>query len=186
VPGRHLVLDAALAAAAARAVGASVGDIEDGLATVVPGKHRGEIHTSSRGVLVLDDTYNANPGSVRSALETWSTLSRQGRKVAVLGEMLELGDAAPEMHRQIGEAAGRAGIDLLLCAGPNARRTVDGARAAGLADEATLAFETTEALVAALDGLLRAGDRVLVKGSLGMRMERVVEWILRGPGADVV
>ncbi|MBI5488556.1 MAG: UDP-N-acetylmuramoyl-tripeptide--D-alanyl-D-alanine ligase [Deltaproteobacteria bacterium] len=185
-PGRHMVMDAALAAAAAWAAGAGPQTIADGLSSVGPGKHRGEIHTSLRGVVVLDDTYNANPGSVRSALQTLSTLPGQGRKVAVLGEMLELGDAAPELHRQIGEAAGRAGMDLLLCAGPNAARTVDGARAAGLADEATLAFETTEALVAVLGGLLRPGDRVLVKGSRGMRMERVVEGILRGPGADAV
>jgi UDP-N-acetylmuramoyl-tripeptide--D-alanyl-D-alanine ligase len=89
------------------------------------------------------------------------------------------------MHRQVGEAAGRAGIGLLLCAGPSARHTVDGARAAGLADETTTAYADTEALLEALGGRLRSGDRVLVKGSRGMRMERVVERILRG-GPDAV
>jgi UDP-N-acetylmuramoyl-tripeptide--D-alanyl-D-alanine ligase len=185
LPGRHMVLDAALAAAAAWAVGASASAVSEGLAAVAAGKHRGEIHTSSRGVVVLDDTYNANPGSVRAALEALAGLPGPGRKVAVLGEMLELGAAAAEMHRQVGEAAGRAGIGLLLCAGPSARHTVDGARAAGLADETTTAYADTEALLEALGGRLRSGDRVLVKGSRGMRMERVVERILRG-GPDAV
>ena len=184
--GRHMVTDAALAAAAAWAAGAGPAEIVAGLTSIAPARHRGEIHTSSRGVVVLDDTYNANPGSMAAALETLSTLPGSGRKVAVLGEMLELGDAAMELHRGVGEAAGRAGIGLLLCVGPNARHAVDGARAAGLADESTKAFETTEAVLAAIDRLLRPGDRVLVKGSRGMRMERVVEGILRGAGIDAV
>jgi UDP-N-acetylmuramoyl-tripeptide--D-alanyl-D-alanine ligase len=186
LPGRHMVTDAALAAAAAWAMGAGRTEIAGGLSAVSPARHRGEIRTSSRGVVVLDDTYNANPGSMAAALATLSTLPGTGRKVAVLGEMLELGDAAAELHRGVGEAAGRAGIGLLLCVGPNARRTVAGARAAGLADEATMAFETTDAVLAVFEGLLRPGDRVLVKGSRGMRMERVVEGILRGAGADAV
>jgi UDP-N-acetylmuramoyl-tripeptide--D-alanyl-D-alanine ligase len=185
LPGRHMLMDAALAAAAAHAVGAGTRAVEEGLATVAAGEHRGEIHTSTRGVVVLDDTYNANPGSMLRALETVDALPGEGRKVAILGEMLELGDAAAELHRGIGEAAGRLGFGLLLCVGPNATRTAEGARAAGMAGEAVTVFNDVETLLGSVDGLLRSGDRVLVKGSRGMRMERVVAGVLRGPGDDL-
>ena len=180
LPGAHMVMDAALAAAAARAVGAGTQAVEEGLASVSAGRHRGEIHRSSRGVVVLDDTYNANPGSMVRALETVDALPGKGRKVAILGEMLELGDAAAELHRGIGEAAGRLGFGLLLCVGPNAARAAEGARAAGMAGEAAMVFDDVETLLGSVDHLLRSGDRVLVKGSRGMRMERVVGRILRG------
>ncbi len=112
-------------------------------------------------------------------------LPGEGRKVAILGEMLELGDAAAELHRGIGEAAGRLGFGLLLCVGPNAARAAEGARASGMAGEAVKVFDDVETLLGSVDALLQPGDRVLVKGSRGMRMERVVGGILRGPGDDL-
>jgi UDP-N-acetylmuramoyl-tripeptide--D-alanyl-D-alanine ligase len=185
LPGRHQAANAALAAAAAWAVGASLAAVAEGLALVAPGEHRGQILSSPRGVRILDDTYNANPASVRRALETLETVAGTGRKVAILGEMLELGEAAPDQHGAVGEAAGRAGLGLLACVGPSARHVAEGAKAAGMSDEAVLVFVEFEALLESLDGLLRPGDRVLVKGSRGMRMERVVERILGG-AADAV
>lgn len=183
LPGRHILFDAGLAAAAAWSVGASMEAIEAGLSGLAPAKHRGEILTSSRGVVLLDDTYNANPGSMRAALAALDDVPGTGRKVAILGEMLELGEATGALHREVGAAAARSGLGLLVCVGPSAGRTAEGARAAGRTD--VEAFDTVETLLPELDRLVRAGDRVLVKGSRGMRMERVVEGILRGSGDAV-
>lgn len=183
LPGRHVLLDAGLAAAAAWSVGAPAEAVEVGLSGLSAGRHRGEILTSSRGVVLLDDTYNANPGSMRAALAALDEVPGTGRKVAILGEMLELGEATGALHREVGAAAARSGLELLVCVGPSAGRTAEGARAAGLTEVAT--FEEVEALLPELGRLVRAGDRVLVKGSRGMRMERVVEGILRGAGDAV-
>ncbi|MBN1774422.1 MAG: UDP-N-acetylmuramoyl-tripeptide--D-alanyl-D-alanine ligase [Deltaproteobacteria bacterium] len=183
LPGRHIPLDAALAAAAARSVGASAEAVEAGLSGVAAARHRGEILTSSQDVVVLDDTYNANPGSMRAALDALDDVPGTGRKVAILGEMLELGEATGALHHEVGAAAGRSGLGFLVCVGPSAERMAEGARTAGLRDVAV--FESVELLVAELGRLVRTGDRVLVKGSRGMRMERVVEGILRGAGDAV-
>ena len=178
LPGRHILLDAGLAAAAAWVVGATVEAIEAGLSGVGAARHRGEILTSSRGVVVLDDTYNANPGSMGAAIAALDDVPGTGRKVAILGEMLELGEATGTLHREVGAAAGRSGLGLLVCVGPSAGRMAEGARAAGPGE--VVVFEAVEPLLGELDRLVRTGDRVLVKGSRGMRMERVVEGILRG------
>jgi UDP-N-acetylmuramoyl-tripeptide--D-alanyl-D-alanine ligase len=183
LPGRHIVLDAGLAAAAAWVVGAPPEALEAGLSGLSAARHRGEILTSSQGVAVLDDTYNANPGSMRAALAALDDVPGAGRKVAILGEMLELGKSTGALHREVGAAAGRSGLGLLVCVGPSAGSMAEGARAAGLADVAR--YESVESLLGELGRLVRTGDRVLVKGSRGMRMERVVEGILRG-SADAV
>jgi len=181
--GRHILLDAGLAAGAAWSVGAPVEAVETGLSGLSAGRHRGEIMTSSHGVTLLDDTYNANPGSMQAALATLDEVPGTGRKVAILGEMLELGEAAGALHREVGVAAARSGLGLLVCVGPSAERTAEGARTAGLTEVTT--FAEVEALLPELGRLVRSGDRVLVKGSRGMRMERVVEGILRGAGDAV-
>jgi len=183
LPGRHIRLDAGLAAAAAWSLGAPVEAVETGLSGLSAGRHRGEIVTSSHGITLLDDTYNANPGSMRAALAALDEVPGDGRKVAILGEMLELGEATGALHREVGAAAARSGLGLLVCVGPSALRMAEGARTGGLTEVAT--FEGVEALLAELGRLVRAGDRVLVKGSRGMRMERVVEGILRGAGDAV-
>ena len=125
------------------------------------------------GVLVIDDSYNANPHSVARALETLAELRGSGRAFAVLGDMFELGDDAPKLHAEVGRLAAAACVDLLVAVGPLSTHMAEAARAAGLARvHATDSAEEAAALVRAN---ARSGDAVLVKASRGMRLERVVK-----------
>jgi UDP-N-acetylmuramoyl-tripeptide--D-alanyl-D-alanine ligase len=124
-------------------------------------------------VRILDDTYNANPASVRAALDTVSAHRGASRLVAVLGDMLELGPGVAEAHREIGRYAATAGAAVVIGMGQHARALVEAARAGGVAEARHT--ETFEDTVALLLKELAPNDVVLVKGSRGMRMERVVD-----------
>lgn len=179
--GAHNATNAAGAAAVAWALGLTDGEIARGLAAVtVPGSRMRIVRDTPRGVSVLDDTYNANPQSMKAAFAALSSLA-SGRKLAVLGDMFELGAGAPGLHREVGEAAARSGITHVLALGPCAEETAMGARAGGASG---VAYADVESLVGALDELLVRGDWLVVKGSRGMRMERVVEHVTQSRGAS--
>jgi UDP-N-acetylmuramoyl-tripeptide--D-alanyl-D-alanine ligase len=161
-------------AAAALAVGAELGgDLHAAAAALAAAVFTGQRSAWVRcGDLdVLDDSYNANPDSMAQALELLA--ARPGRRIAVLGDMLELGGETPALHARLGTEVTAAGIDHLLGLGPHMQHAVDSARAAGMGERARH-FASLEALVTALQALARPGDAVLVKGSRGSRMERVV------------
>ena len=135
---------------------------------------------------LFDDTYNANPDSARAAVRVLAGLHGKGRRVLVLGDMLELGASAPELHHKIGCDAAHAGVDLLLLVGELTQATAAGALECGLAEEAVVHLGDAEAAAQDLPQLLRGGDTVLVKGSRGMGLERLVERVaeLFGEEAD--
>jgi UDP-N-acetylmuramyl pentapeptide synthase len=171
--GRHNVVNALAAAGAGVALGFSLAEIATGLAAARPAKGRC-VWRMAGEVRLLDDTYNANPESVRAALDTVAAHRGGARRlVVVLGDMLELGPAAEDAHREIGRyAVSPAGADVVVGMGRHARTLVEAARAAGVSEaQHTETFEDT---VAFLLKELVPGDLVLVKGSRGMRMERVV------------
>jgi UDP-N-acetylmuramoyl-tripeptide--D-alanyl-D-alanine ligase len=122
---------------------------------------------------VIDDTYNANPASMAAALETLSERPGKGPRFAALGDMLELGAAAGDLHREVGRVAARLGIDHVFATGEFAGEVVAGALESGA--EHAERFGTHEAMAAALHALARRGSKLLAKGSRGMRMERVIE-----------
>ncbi len=122
---------------------------------------------------VLDDSYNANPASMAAALEALALRARGGRRIAALGAMLELGGEAALWHRQVGETAARQGVTHLFARGPNARDMIEGARAAGVPHAECI--EEHDAIARVVRELAEPGDSLLVKGSRGMRMERVIE-----------
>jgi UDP-N-acetylmuramoyl-tripeptide--D-alanyl-D-alanine ligase len=126
---------------------------------------------------VLDDTYNANPASMAAALEALADRGGQGRRLAALGEMLELGEAAPELHRDAGRKAGACGVDRLYARGPHACDMIQGAREAGVAHAERI--EDHAAMAAAILDSAAPGDRLLLKGSRGMRMELVLDHLRR-------
>jgi UDP-N-acetylmuramoyl-tripeptide--D-alanyl-D-alanine ligase len=165
--GGHNVVNALAAAAAAAAAGATPDAIAAGLAAMrnVPGRLRRI--PAECGAMVFDDTYNANPGSVRAAIQFLGGLP--GERMLVLGDMAELGPGSAALHREMGELARQAGIEQLLCTGPDSRAA---AEAFGPGAEW---HETQPALVAAVRRRLRSGAVVLVKGSRCMAMERVVQ-----------
>ncbi len=180
--GLHNMANAAAAAAAATALGCSDREIAGGLATVRPVGRRLRVDELPGGVTLVDDCYNANPASVKAALATLADLAAGGRRaVAVLGDMLELGEAEVASHAEVGAAA--AGVAKRLAAfGPRSRATADAARQGGLPDEAVLHTESLPTLVAAVKDWLLPGDVLLVKGSRGMQLERLVEALRPGPG----
>jgi UDP-N-acetylmuramoyl-tripeptide--D-alanyl-D-alanine ligase len=170
--GAHNAANAAAAAAAAIALGCTDREIAAGLATVRPVGRRLRLERLPSGVALLDDCYNANPASMTAALGTLAGLAAPGRRaVAVLGDMLELGAFEAEAHRALGEEAARS-VAILAAFGPRSRATADAARAAGLDAFHT---EDVEALVRWARATIAPGDVLLVKGSRGMKLERLVE-----------
>jgi UDP-N-acetylmuramoyl-tripeptide--D-alanyl-D-alanine ligase len=169
-PGRHNAANAAAALAVAVELGADLRAAAAGLASC---RFTGGRSAWMRlgAFEVLDDTYNANPDSMARALDLLDACP--GRRIAVLGDMLELGGAADALHAELGRAVAAAGVDLFLGLGAAMEHAVHAARDGGLGDRARH-FESLESLVAALRAALRPGDAVLVKGSRGSRMERVV------------
>jgi UDP-N-acetylmuramoyl-tripeptide--D-alanyl-D-alanine ligase len=161
----HHRLNLAAAAAAAHALGVPVARLGEGAGSVELSPHRGQELARRAGGVVIDDAYNANPASMRAALEGLQARRGEGRLVAVLGEMAELGPAAAALHREI--AARASGIDLVVGVGELARLYLDGAEGAWFAD--------VDAAADALPGLLLPGDVVLLKASRSVGLERLLE-----------
>ncbi|MBW8328859.1 MAG: UDP-N-acetylmuramoyl-tripeptide--D-alanyl-D-alanine ligase [Thiobacillus sp.] len=173
VPGEHNVMNALAAATAAFAIDVSHHSIVAGLSGFGGVKARLQRKPALHGSTFIDDTYNANPDSVKAAL---AVLAQQtGKKVLVLGDMGELGSDAAAMHAQIGLAARTAGVDRLLALGELTKETV-GAFGAG-----AMHFERIQELLAELENELTAETTVLVKGSRFMQMERVVQSFIVAP-----
>jgi UDP-N-acetylmuramoyl-tripeptide--D-alanyl-D-alanine ligase len=148
--------------------------VRSGLEAFRPVAMRSELK-DVQGRTVLADYYNANPGSMNAALETLASLKTGTRTIAVLGDMLELGDTAAEAHRTIGAVAMKLGIDLMITVGPLAKHIAEGALAAGMSRERVFETDTTSRGAELLRGHSRPGDTVLIKGSRGMKMEKILE-----------
>jgi UDP-N-acetylmuramoyl-tripeptide--D-alanyl-D-alanine ligase len=171
-PGRHNLTNALAAAGAGVAVGCSPAEIAAGLERARPVKGRC-VWRRAGAARILDDTYNANPASVEAALATVALARGAGRLLVVMGDMLELGEIAGEAHRDVGRGVAQLGVAEFVGVGPLARHAVAAARAAGLLESHWV--ETAEDAVVLLLKRLAPGDCLLVKGSRGMRMERVVD-----------
>jgi len=179
--GRLSVHNALAAAAVGRAVGLSLDEIAAGLAGGWSAPHRVQV-VRLGAVTLVDDTYNASPRSMVAALDLLAGLP--GRRGAVLGEMLELGDASEEGHRVVGEAAART-VDWLIVVGAGAAGIVEGAQAAGLDPAAIVRVRDADMALESLPPRLRDGDVVLIKASRGMALDRVVDGLRRELGDGV-
>jgi UDP-N-acetylmuramoyl-tripeptide--D-alanyl-D-alanine ligase len=174
VRGTHNVQNALLATAAARALGVDRESIAAGLGAFRPPPMRLEVVVVRDGALILNDAYNANPASMKAALTTLAAEPGR-RKIAVLGEMLELGTEEAHYHREAGASAARLHVDLLIAVGPWADEVVAGAVEAGLASDQAVACVSTEKAAERLAATIGEGDVVLLKGSRGAKMEAIVE-----------
>jgi UDP-N-acetylmuramoyl-tripeptide--D-alanyl-D-alanine ligase len=170
VPGLHMVQNALLAVAAGRAFGVSLEDCAAGLASAPLTKARLQMREIN-GVQFIDDSYNANPDSMKAALRTLIELDSEGKRIAVLGKMLELGAESTRGHREVGETAATLGVDYLIAVGDDSIACA--ARDAGLENAAT-AKDANEA-AEMLSEFVSSGDLVLVKGSRSARTELVLE-----------
>jgi UDP-N-acetylmuramoyl-tripeptide--D-alanyl-D-alanine ligase len=172
VPGLHMVQNALLAVAAGRAFGLSLEECAAGLVAAPLTKARLQVK-EIRGVQFLDDSYNANPDSMKAALRTLVELDAEGQRIAVLGEMRELGDESERGHRELGETAAALKVDRLIAIGNVAATIADAAKQAGLENSSTVA-STAEA-AELLSEIAAPGDLILIKGSRLARTEHVIE-----------
>jgi len=169
--GQHNVYNALAAIAVGLEQGLSTDEICSGLSQFVPSAMR--LHIEQFGdYTVINDAYNASPLSMVAAIETLETIAR-GRKVAVLGDMLELGDRGVEAHRQIGEKLVAEGIQVVITFGELAEHIAAATLEGGV--DVTVACRSHDEAQEALRKLVRPGDTVLLKGSRGMKMEKILE-----------
>jgi len=170
--GRHQVVNALFALAVGAELGLGRASIERGLAACAPPKMRLQLWQAG-GVRVLDDTYNANADSMLAALETLRAFPCQGRRVAVLGDMAELGESSGPAHAEVGRRAAEIGLDQLFAVGTRAAEMAASARRSGLRRVAE--FVDVEEAAQAVNNFVRPGDAVLVKASRALRLERITE-----------
>lgn len=173
VPGRHNVYNALAAIAVGEYFGLTLQEAARGVEKFVPGDKRMHI-LKANSLLILNDCYNASPASVEAAVNVLCGLESQ-RKIAVLGDIKELGDYAPAAHGKIGKKIASCGLACLIAIGDNAKFLCRGAIEGGMQPEQVLLFKTKEEAIAALPAHIRPGDAVLVKASRAMQLEVVTE-----------
>ncbi|OQX64063.1 MAG: hypothetical protein B5M56_01095 [Desulfococcus sp. 4484_241] len=175
--GMFMVSNALAAAAVGCTLGIGAQEIKAGLERFVQVPGRMAIRNTRAGFTVVDDSYNANPSSVAAAISGLIDLKGDGRGILVMGDMLELGDHAADMHGKTGAVAVESGVDMICATGDFAKAVADGAVSAGMAPEKIITG-SKDKIVNCLRSVLRDGDWVLVKGSRAMRMESVVSDLL--------
>ena len=176
--GRGNLSNVLAATAVAVDAGVPFGDIVAAAARLRPADRRGAVHSLRDGITLVDDSYNSSPAALRRALEVVAHEAGAVRKIAVLGEMLELGDHATRLHAESGQAAAGTGLDLLFTVGgAPARELANAAIAAGMPVHAVTYFETSDQAAPVVAQAIQAGDLVLVKGSRGTRTDIVADRI---------
>ncbi|MFA6451798.1 MAG: cyanophycin synthetase, partial [bacterium] len=148
--------------------------IAEGLSRPVEESGRMRQWRTEGGMLLIDDTYNSSPASLKLALELLGTVEWNGRRAAVLGDMLELGDHSRDEHFKIGREAVPQSAALLVAFGEEARAIAGGALEAGMSSESCMSYVDFDKFAAEAGKIFRSGDMVLIKGSRGMKMERIV------------
>ena len=174
--GTGNLLNLLAAAAVAIELGVPLPAIADRAASMAPAPHRGELLRLPGGITLIDDSYNSSPAALKRSLETVHAATGSARKIAVLGEMLELGAHAERLHQECGRAAADAGLSLLIAVGGDgAQWLADSARRAGMAESAVLFVPTSNEASEIALRKVRPGDLILVKGSRGIRTDLVVD-----------
>jgi len=173
VSGGFMVTNALAAASVGYLAGLPASEIKAGLENITPEKGRMNIFTLSNGITIIDDTYNANPGSMEAAIKTLLLLKADNRGVLVAGDMLELGEHSAKMHGKIGALCAESGIARLYATGQFAGNTADGAVGNGMNPD-SIVTGSHDDILEDITRWLGAGDWVLVKGSRAMGMERIV------------
>lgn len=174
--GRGNLSNVLAATAVAAEFGVTLDEIAEAAARLRPADRRGAVHRLRSGVTVVDDSYNSSPSALATSLDVVARETSATRKVAVLGEMLELGDHAERLHAESGRVAAQSGIDILFAIGGQAARALAAAAIdAGMPADAVTWFASSEEAAPAIADAVSAGDLVLVKGSRGIRTDVVVD-----------
>lgn len=176
VGGKHFVYNGLCAIAVGNLLGITDEKILDGILEFELTKNRMDVHKNSNNVIIINDCYNANYDSMKAAIEYLSRINAD-RKIAVLGDMLELGDYSKELHEKIGEIVASNKIDYLVTVGKEAKNILKKAVDNGVKSENTFNFNTNEEAIRLLKKMLKSGDAVLLKASNSMRFNEIVERI---------
>ncbi len=179
VPGASAVVDAMLALTIARRAGVDAHDAARALSHMELTSMRLDVRETATGVRVIDDAYNASPASMASSLAVLASMSCTGRRFAVLGEMLELGEDEAQMHACVGAYAAALDLDMIVCIGGRlARAIAEGARTVGASEDAILMFDSVSEALEALVPVLCEGDVLLAKASRGSGLDEFVKGVL--------
>jgi UDP-N-acetylmuramyl pentapeptide synthase len=179
--GSHQVVNAAYAIVVGKELGLGRADIQRGLASCTGAKMRLQPRKID-DFLVLDDAYNANADSMRAALDTLQVFPCKGRRIAVLGDMGELGESSDAAHEEVGRHAAQHGVDYLVTVGQSSGIMASAARTAGLRE--VLDLREVDKVGPAVTEIVRPGDVVLVKASRSTRLERVIDYLSQRYGAE--
>ena len=179
LPGIHNAIDATAAAAAAFAMGTSLSDIKKGLASAKAYPGRFNI-LDKAGLCIVDDTYNANPSSMAASLSVLEEMAESSNRMAVLGDMLELGENSASAHESVGQKAAALKLKKLFVVGEFAEDVKKGAMQEGMSPNDVLVFDSVEKIAKKVVEISNSGDVLLIKGSRGMKLERVVHAITEG------
>ena len=178
-PGYHNIYNVLSAAAVGMSLGMDIEDIRRGIESFKPLPMRMEKYMIHGEITILNDAYNANPSSTEAAIKTLSIASFPGKKFLVAGDMLELGEASEDAHRYIGRLAASASIDYLITVGNESKYVFYEAIRSGMPRDKVYACDNFDEVVFILDDELEPGDCVMIKGSRGMKMEDLVERIIK-------
>lgn len=179
LPGRHNVMNALAAATVGVAFGMNAKEIAEGLNSAIPADKRGEVYRFTEGFELIDDSYNSNPRSLLSVVQAVCEGGAHAkRKIVVAGEMLELGEDAAKIHREIGAQIAKSGVDIFWGVRGLASEMIEGAIEAGFNNDATRLFLNSDEAAEALTQEAQEGDLILVKGSRGVRTDKVVQKML--------
>lgn len=181
-PGLHNVYNALAAIATAGAFGLSVRDAAEAIRLYEPMRMRTHV---AGGVTIIDDAYNSNPDSAAAAIGVLAGM-QSSRRVFIMGDMLELGEAAEALHREVGLRVARCGIEMLISIGSLARWAAEEAVSGGMARDAVIHFQTKAEAMTALGGIIRANDVVLVKASRAAGLDQIADFLKSSPTAGRV
>ncbi len=176
LPGVHNVYNSLMAIYIGEYYGLSHEEIQQGLQKFKPSKMRMDIFEKGQ-IKIINDVYNANPDSIKAALGVLKDSSKTRRKIAILGDMLEMGKWAQKAHYNVGKFLYEYNIDILIGVGHNAQYYVQGAIDQGMAKEKAVSFKTNNEAIAYLNKIIQDGDAFLIKGSRGMKMEEIVTFL---------
>ncbi len=183
VLGKHQVYAALAAASVGLALDCNLVEIADALQRFQSPKGRMNLIIGVKDSIIIDDSYNSSPAAAKAALEVLAEipLEKNFRRLAVFGDMLELGNYTEQGHREVGHMVAELNIDFLLCVGEKSRDIGRGAKEAGMGEERIYYFSTNDKAEDFLQRLIKTGDLILIKGSQGARMEKVVKAVMAYP-----
>jgi UDP-N-acetylmuramoyl-tripeptide--D-alanyl-D-alanine ligase len=179
LPGRHVISNALGALAAASVCGIGAAEAQNVFRTLHAPAMRGELLSFSNGAALINDSYNSSPAALHAMIKVLAATPNYRRRILAAGEMRELGATSPHLHREAGKLAAQTGkIDWIIGVEGDAAQIVEGAVAAGIPRSQTKVFNSSEDAAKFLADFVAPGDLLLVKGSRGVKMERIVESLL--------